>query len=222
MNTEILKTEIERLERICDDAYSLDIDGLKAAIKSVGASQLKNEYPFLTDAVLTHLMWIKGTKAEQSDESLPGVYVILYESGMIKIGKTKNFKQRLKTLASATPHRPSKTHFHPTDKHSEVESMLHRHFKERRANGEFFRVEFDVAVAELNRLCYIPFRQPPQEADRVGKPEQKAVMSRSCIGKRGFFTSVHQTSTVSIMETVHKGTSMMEAPLAATVAATMP
>ena len=82
--------------------------------------------------------------------------------------------------------------------------MLHRHFKERRANGEFFRVEFDVAVAELNRLCYIPFRQPPQEADRVGKPETEAVMSRSCMGKRGFFTSVHQTSTVRVTRMVYQ------------------
>ena len=82
-----------------------------------------------------------------------------------------------------------------------------------------------VSHTNLRHMPELRYTTPVSHRKRLtgfGSLKLKAVMSRSCIGKRGFFTSVHQTSTVFIMDMVHQRYVHDGHTFRATVAATMP
>lgn len=145
-----IATHLVRLERLCEDAYEKDSKELAELVKELGLNPLQDGFPFLFDAIRTQLFWLRGIEREK-EKAEPGVYVICYGTGAVKIGKTIDFKKRLQALSSSTPHRPSETYFQPTSNHTKVETAMHKHFKEHRMNGEFFRVDFAEAVALLQK-----------------------------------------------------------------------
>jgi hypothetical protein len=80
-----------------------------------------------------------------------GVYVISYEDGHIKIGRTKDFPARIKSLSFASLSPISSSRFFECANSSFVEAYAHRHFKDYRLKNEFFSTRFEDACEFIRR-----------------------------------------------------------------------
>lgn len=110
-----------------------------------------NHYAFLRTAV----EFIKsnneecGKKPTLKDKYL---YVLEFSNGTIKIGITKEKEKRMKAISSASGMDILRSYF--TEKICNVQNLeteLHKHFKDKRLNGEFFSITFEEAVAEVQK-----------------------------------------------------------------------
>lgn len=83
------------------------------------------------------------------------VYVLFMSNDTVKIGRTKNFAQRKKTISKASG-LDVKEYWHTPminiNKASKIESMAHKHFKKYRNIGEFFSVDYKKACAYVKEL----------------------------------------------------------------------
>jgi hypothetical protein len=83
------------------------------------------------------------------------VYVLFMSNDTVKIGRTKNFAQRKKTISKASG-LDIKEYWHTPminiKKASKIENMAHKHFKKYRNNGEFFSVDYKKACAYVKEL----------------------------------------------------------------------
>ena len=109
-------------------------------------------YAIMTTAVdlaKTHFDLTKPEKPNIKDKYL---YVLEFTNKTIKIGITKEKIKRLKAISSASGMDITRKFF--TEKINNVQDLetdLHRFFKSRRLNGEFFDVPFDEAVLEVKK-----------------------------------------------------------------------
>lgn len=78
------------------------------------------------------------------------VYAIKADSNHIKIGKSKNPKQRLRSLSTGTPHELELLAKSSVSNATEAEKRLHEKYEEYRTNGEWFKVEPDVFQEVVN------------------------------------------------------------------------
>ena len=86
----------------------------------------------------------------ERDQSIGHIYAVLYDDGIVKIGKTKNPKQRLYALARIRG-------YHHIDKAYFSEPVNHAYVAERRATKglkpcykkEFFDISWEEAVARV-------------------------------------------------------------------------
>jgi len=107
-----------------------------------GSINLGREYPYLAGAIQSHLFMIKQEIIGSLRAKSGGhVYVVEYDNGLVKIGKTMNPDQRIKALrtmssANVVRHFMSEVTMDP----HRIESMAHRHFKAFRKHGEFFGI----------------------------------------------------------------------------------
>lgn len=80
------------------------------------------------------------------------LYVLEFTNGTVKIGITKEKERRMKAISSASGMDITRSYFTgKIDNVQNLEKELHRHFEEKRLNGEFFNIDFDEAVAEVNK-----------------------------------------------------------------------
>jgi hypothetical protein len=82
------------------------------------------------------------------------VYVIKSDTdGLVKIGKTTNAVKRFQSIESSTGRRIEQSYSSPeTERFSEIETELHRKFKERRTCGEWFEISFEEAKGALDTM----------------------------------------------------------------------
>lgn len=109
----------------------------------------KNHYALMSAAVE---LWKRKTMTDISKPSLKNkyLYVLEFTNGTVKIGITKEKERRMKAISSASGMNITRSYFTgKIDNVHELETELHRHFKEKRLNGEFFNIGFDEAVAEV-------------------------------------------------------------------------
>ena len=91
---------------------------------------------------------------------------------LVKIGVSKNIKNRMSGIRCAGGRdiiRHYETEFMPTNKAVGLECDLHTHFANYRTFGEFFKITFEEACAELDR------RNPHSIAVHIFTPLQKDV-----------------------------------------------
>ena len=87
------------------------------------------------------------------------IYVIENSIGHIKIGKTKNISQRLKTLSGSNCGgvKPERLYCSPATFLDSIEKTCHNHFHFARLSGEWFdgtKLEFNDVVEYVNGLFY--------------------------------------------------------------------
>lgn len=78
------------------------------------------------------------------------LYALEFTNGTVKIGITKENERRMKAISSASGMDITRSYF--TDKINHVQNLeteLHRYFKDNRLNGEFFDIPFEDAVKEI-------------------------------------------------------------------------
>ena len=89
------------------------------------------------------------TKPSLKDKYL---YVLEFTNGTVKIGITKEKERRMKAISSASGMNITRSYF--TEKIENVQNLeteLHRYFKGKRLNGEFFDIDFEEAVTEIKK-----------------------------------------------------------------------
>lgn len=86
--------------------------------------------------------------AQRSSSQPTGIVYLLQAGPFYKIGKTTNFKQRLKQIKLQLPYPVTVVHTISTTEISAIENFWHRKFAHRRANGEWFTLN-DAEVAEF-------------------------------------------------------------------------
>ncbi|CAM3678245.1 GIY-YIG nuclease family protein [Polynucleobacter antarcticus] len=102
------------------------------------------------------------------------VYILLDpEVSLIKIGRATNFPERMASLLTANP-RLSVVHKEETEFASKLENMLHKHFASHREQGEFFKVESDVAIVYLNKAHQVLKEMDQIKIDDFLKAEELA------------------------------------------------
>ena len=74
------------------------------------------------------------------------LYVISDESQRVKIGVTGDVWKRLRTLQTGHPEKLIVLYVEEIDNPTIIERYLHRHFHEKRLNGEWFK---DLSVKDI-------------------------------------------------------------------------
>lgn len=111
----------------------------------------KNHYAFMSAAV--ELVKAKALedvrKPSLKDKYL---YALEFTNGTVKIGITKEKEKRMKAISSASGMNITRSYF--TEKIEQVQNLeteLHRYFKDKRLNGEFFDIDFEEAVTQIKK-----------------------------------------------------------------------
>lgn len=134
-----------KLAEKCIDIAEIEI------LSESGCMFEKNHYAHMVGAVEL----FKNKILENTDKpSLKNkyLYVLEFTNKTVKIGITKEKEKRMKAISSASGMNITRKYF--TDKIDNVQNLeteLHRHFKENRLNGEFFDIDFESAVAEVEK-----------------------------------------------------------------------
>lgn len=128
----------------------IDIAELEISLED-GVMSEKNHYAHMSGAIeLMKINLFKDyTKPSIKDKYL---YVLEFENNTVKIGITKEKEKRMKAISSASGMNITRSFF--TEKINDVqvlEKELHKHFKDKRLNGEFFRITFKEAVEEVQK-----------------------------------------------------------------------
>lgn len=133
------------LAKKCIDIAEIEI------LSENGVMCEKNHYAHMVGAVeLMKNKMFENTKNPSLKKKY--LYVLEFTNGTVKIGITKEKERRMKAISSASGMDITRSYF--TGKINNVQNLeteLHKHFKDKRLNGEFFSINFDEAVAEVNK-----------------------------------------------------------------------
>lgn len=103
--------------------------------------------------------YLKPSMAGESKTTAPScVYIIGMPNNSVKIGLTADFDQRLSTISRNSGMKPSNwchTDYIARKQAQKIESTLHRVFDSYRLNGEFFKISYADAYAELAKHAHI-------------------------------------------------------------------
>lgn len=128
----------------------IDIAEIEIALVS-GCKYEKNHYSHMTGAVE---LWKNSIMEDSKKPSLKNkyLYVLEFSNKTVKIGITKEKEKRMKAISSASGMDITRSYFtEKIDNVQNLETELHRYFKDKRLNGEFFDIDFDVAVSEVKK-----------------------------------------------------------------------
>lgn len=111
----------------------------------------KNHYAHMVGAVelMKNKVFQNSAKPSLKNKYL---YVLEFTNGTVKIGITKEKEKRMRAISSASGMNITRSYF--TDKIDNVQNLetkMHRQFKDKRLNGEFFDIDFDFAVNEVKK-----------------------------------------------------------------------
>ena len=94
----------------------------------------------------------ESMKSAKKDVEQKCVYILEMDNGTVKIGCTKNFKQRMKAISTGSGlnivNWCHSQNFDSRDAYA-FEHMCHEAFQVNRIKGEFFDIDFGSAVVEL-------------------------------------------------------------------------
>ncbi len=134
-----------RLAKKCIDIAEIEI------LSEDGVMCEKNHYAHMVGAVelMKNKMFENAKKPSLKNKYL---YVLEFTNGTVKIGITKEKEKRMKAISSASGMNITRSYFTEIiDRVQDLETELHRHFKDKRLNGEFFSISFEEAVAEVEK-----------------------------------------------------------------------
>lgn len=98
------------------------------------------------------------------------VYVV-ESAGRYKIGRTKNFENRLRGLQSSNPYPIQTVHLIFTDLFIDVEAALHNIFEDSREQGEWF----NLSVREIAQIKSMSVREILASGRRFKQDEEKRI-----------------------------------------------
>lgn len=75
------------------------------------------------------------------------LYIILMESGLVKIGVSSNPESRFKKIEKSSGFKISKIKIFNVKRAFKIESELHKYFSVCKTQGEFFKIDFDIGVS---------------------------------------------------------------------------
>lgn len=116
-----------------------------------GVMTSKNYYAHMVGAIelLKNKMFENKSGVSLKNKYL---YVLEFTNGTVKIGITKEKERRMKAISSASGMDITRNFFtEKIDNVQDLETELHRYFKNKRLNGEFFDVSFEEAVEEVKK-----------------------------------------------------------------------
>ena len=151
------KNILEALELFCKASFQCKtIDDVRDLYDV--SSKIGQAYPYLAGVIQSHAFVLKSEILNSKRNAGGGhVYVIQYKSGLVKIGKTINPKQRLDALKTMTASKIKRSFVSPfITKPTALESKTHKHFRANRMHGEFFKISFDEAVGFINQTINNP------------------------------------------------------------------
>ena len=94
---------------------------------------------------------------------MSGVYVLKdIETNLLKIGRATNLKERLSNLRTANP-RLELIQWFETDDDSTVEAYIHSKLVKHRKAGEFFEVNYVIAISEIESILNLLSQKPTEE-----------------------------------------------------------
>ena len=102
-----------------------------------------------------------------TESDLRRVYAFELENGTVKIGYTKNIRRRMQTISSSSGLEITNSYatgFVDSEIAYQIEQACHDTFDEYRVKGEFFRISFADACAELDKY-----------ADRIAEENRRLV-----------------------------------------------
>lgn len=107
------------------------------------------------------------------------VYVISYSDGMVKVGKTRDFKTRVASLSNGRF--ITECYCVLTGDYSKSERETHRNLGEFKVHGEYFSCDFSFAVSKLNENITKP--QDISDSDISKKQKEKDASMMSIIDR---------------------------------------
>jgi hypothetical protein len=121
---------------------------LRGAIFSIGAYEFTAMMDLIHERIIRVIYDLRG----EGRIAVNGIYAILFVDGMVKIGKTRNFSQRLKMLSDQSTSGVSASKFFPCEHHSKAEAIAHAEFAYCRVKNEFFKADFNDVLSLLTEL----------------------------------------------------------------------
>ena len=164
---ELAKRKLTNLEKFVDEAAQFVLsDDYEEYLRKTTLlwSAIKNgfycdydEFSKYSDEELKakFIMLMMNNIRHKSDTPSCGVvYVIEYENGICKIGKTTDIETRFKTLSKMSSSKVTGKLFftNSTANYSKIEKEVHNALKEHRSHGEFFNIAFDEAVSVVEKF----------------------------------------------------------------------
>lgn len=123
-----------------------------------GVMTNKNHYAHMVGAVELRKSKMLENKLGASLKN-KYLYVLEFTNGTVKIGITKEKERRMKAISSASGMNITRSYFtEEIDNVQNLETELHRHFKNKRLNGEFFDISFEDAVKEVKKRTKIELK----------------------------------------------------------------
>ena len=116
------------------------------------SSKLSTAYPSLFSVSYcisqSAILSMKSLCQESADleGSEEGVYVIKYDSGILKIGRTRFFENRLYQIKNSSSQRVVDSRFFPCDNSSLIEASIHSDLSFCRIKNEFFQCDYEKAI----------------------------------------------------------------------------
>jgi predicted GIY-YIG superfamily endonuclease len=136
---------------------------------------VKNGFEIITENEPS-IFWKEGRKYCQGNimhrviiqavNNKSGVYLIeVRDSGLFKIGVTKNIEKRLSQLQTSNPYEFNLKNFFVTAQHRQLENLLHKKFQLNRYKREWFKLNSDVIEVERFASAFIgkPYKVIKQE-----------------------------------------------------------
>lgn len=119
-----------------------------------------------------------GTLTEKNGH----VYIIEKPNGNIKIGKSRNPQSRFCQISQIGGFEIKRTYVsEKCSNYSEIEALMHSIFSSKRVIGEWFKVNFDVAVKKLATQTFEPLEYLSPQALARWERGIKEQAERSCL-----------------------------------------
>jgi hypothetical protein len=94
------------------------------------------------------------------EKKRPGyIYLLRAADGHCKIGRAGNVESRVRLIGTDIPYKVETVHTFPVDDSCAVELELHKRFADKRANGEWFRLD----AADVEYICSLGVPAPASD-----------------------------------------------------------
>ena len=129
----------------------LDIAEMDIMLDKNNVMYEKNHYAHMVGAIelIKSVMLENHAKPSLKNKY---IYVLEFTNNTVKIGITKEKEKRMRAISSASGMEITRSYFtEKIDRVQDLETDLHRYFKEKRLKGEFFDITFEEAVSEVEK-----------------------------------------------------------------------
>ena len=109
-------------------------------------------------------MQIAEVTGKRHADKQKGIVYIADNGNMIKIGRTKDLARRISTIENISGIKVKRVAFSPyCNNYCDIETQLHKTFKDNREAGEWFSISFQMALSELDKCTFDTSERKPKE-----------------------------------------------------------